>query len=105
MRAVHPGEILREDVLKPLDMSARKFAELLDVPQNRVSAILNEQRAITPDTALRIARLLDMTPDYWLRLQMRYDLQTQQAAAGREITRTIRPLSKAEVAAITATLT
>jgi antitoxin HigA-1 len=99
MRAIHPGEILREDVLKPLDVSAKKFAEMIGVPPNRVSAIVNEERAITADTALRIARLLGMQPEYWMRLQARYDLQTQQAAAGKEISK-VRPLKDDDVAAL-----
>ncbi|HVA28258.1 MAG TPA: HigA family addiction module antitoxin [Candidatus Baltobacteraceae bacterium] len=95
MRPVHPGELLREDVLKPLQMSARQFAALLDVPTNRVTQILNERRAITADTALRIARLLGSTPEYWLRLQVRYDLQTQANLTGKEIARRVRPIKAA----------
>jgi antitoxin HigA-1 len=95
MRPVHPGEILREDVLKPLGMSARQFASLLDVPTNRVTQILNERRAITANTALRIARLLGSTPEYWLRLQIRYDLQTQAKLSGKEIQKRVRPIKAA----------
>jgi antitoxin HigA-1 len=95
MRPVHPGEILREDVVKPLGMSARQFASLLDVPTNRVTQILNERRAITADTALRIARLLGSTPEYWLRLQARYDLQTQAKLTGKEIQKRVRPIKAA----------
>jgi antitoxin HigA-1 len=86
---------LREDVLKPLGMSARQFASLLDVPTNRVTQIINERRTITADTALRIARLLGSTPEYWLRLQVRYDLQTQAKLTGKEIQKRIRPIKAA----------
>jgi antitoxin HigA-1 len=95
MRPVHPGELLREDVLKPLGMSARQFASLLDVPTNRVTQILNEKRAVTADTALRIARLLGSTPEYWLRLQARYDLRTQEKLVGKEIAKRVRPFKAA----------
>lgn len=104
MRPVHPGEILREDVLAPLGMSARQFASALGVPANRISQILAAKRAVTADTALRIARLLGSTPDFWLRLQVRYDLKTQQNVAGAEITRAVRPLSSKVLAAATAGL-
>ena len=99
MRPVHPGEILREDVLAPLGMSARQFALALGVPANRVSQILASDRAVTADTALRIARLLGGTPEFWLRLQARYDLKTQQSVAGAKITRQVRPLSRKVLAA------
>jgi antitoxin HigA-1 len=95
MRPVYPGELLREDVLKPLGMSARQFAALLDVPTNRVTQILNEKRSVTADTALRIARLLGSTPEYWLRLQARYDLRTQEKLVGKEIAKRVRPLKAA----------
>ncbi|HVA28749.1 MAG TPA: HigA family addiction module antitoxin [Candidatus Baltobacteraceae bacterium] len=94
MRPVHPGEILRDDVLVPLGMSARQFALALGVPANRVSQILASERAVTADTALRIARLLGSTPEFWLRLQTRYDLKMQQDVAGVEIARKVRPLSR-----------
>ncbi|HVS45230.1 MAG TPA: HigA family addiction module antitoxin [Verrucomicrobiae bacterium] len=99
MRPVHPGEILREDVLAPLGMSARQFASVLGVPANRVSQILAAERAVTADTALRIARLLGGTPDFWLRLQVRYDLKMQQTVAGSEIAREVKPLSRKVLAA------
>ena len=98
LRPVHPGEVLREDVLGPLELSARRFAALLDVPTNRITQILNGRRAITADTALRIARLLGTTPEYWLRLQTRFDLQTQQSASGKQIAKQVRPLKRRHAA-------
>lgn len=92
MRPVHPGEILRDDVLAPLGMSARAFAERLGVPSNRVSQILAGERAVSADTALRIARLLGTTAAYWLALQAQYDLKTQQLDNGATITRSVKPL-------------
>jgi addiction module HigA family antidote len=94
MRPVHPGEILREDVLAPLGMSARQFASALGVPANRVSQILASERAVTADTALRLGRLLGSKPEFWLRLQARYDLKTQQGVAGAEIAREVKPFSR-----------
>jgi addiction module HigA family antidote len=99
MRPVHPGEVLREDVLAPLGMSARQFAATLGVPANRVSQILAGERAVTADTALRLGRLLGSKPDFWLRLQARYDLKTQQGVAGVEIAREVKPLSRKVLAA------
>ena len=86
---VHPGEILREDVLKPLDMSVNKLALSLGVPATRMGDIVNGRRAITPDTALRLARFLGTTPEFWVRLQARYEDKFSA-----EIERTVRPYEK-----------
>lgn len=92
MRPVHPGEILREDVLEPLGMSARAFAERLGVPSNRVSQILAGKRSVTADTALRLSRLLGTTAAFWLDLQAQYDLKIEQREHGAAITKTVKPL-------------
>ena len=73
MRAIHPGEILKGE-LEELNLSANAFAKALDVPTNRITAILNEQRGVTADTALRLARFFGSTPDFWMSLQQRWDL-------------------------------
>ena len=65
MRAIHPGEVLKGE-LEALSLSANAFAQALGVPTNRVTGILREQRAITADTALRLARYFGTTPDFWL---------------------------------------
>lgn len=75
MRPIHPGEILDEEFLKPLDMSARKLAELVRVPHNRISAIVAGTRDVTADTALRLARAFDTTPEFWMNLQASHDLR------------------------------
>ncbi len=80
--AVHPGEFLREDFLVPLGLSANALALALRVPVTRISEILRERRGITADTALRLARYFGTTPDYWMKMQMSYDL----AVASREVT-------------------
>ena len=80
--AVHPGEFLREDFLVPLGLSANALALALRVPVTRISEILRERRGITADTALRLARYFGTTPDFWMKMQMSYDL----ALASREVT-------------------
>ena len=90
MRPVHPGEILREE-LETLRMSARALSEALDVPGNRITMILNGQRGITADTALRLSRYLGTTPELWLNLQKSYELREAQNRAGKQIIKTIKP--------------
>jgi addiction module HigA family antidote len=88
MRPIHPGEILREDFLVPLGMSANALALALDVPAPRINDIVRERRAVTADTALRLARYFDSSPEFWLNLQTAYDLKTLPTRA--EITRRVR---------------
>lgn len=88
---IHPGEILREDVLKPLDRSVNKLALALAVPATRMAEIVNGRRAITPDTALRLARFLGTTPEFWVRLQSRYELEVAKDKFSATIERTVRP--------------
>ena len=90
MRAVHPGEVLKDE-LAELAMSANAFAKAVCVPTNRITAILNEQRGITADTALRLARYFGTTPDFWMNLQSSYDVKITRALAGKEIEKAIRP--------------
>jgi addiction module HigA family antidote len=78
----HPGEYLREDFLVPLGLSANALALALRVPVTRISEIVRERRGITADTALRLARYFGTTPDFWMRMQMSYDL----AITSREVT-------------------
>ena len=90
MRPVHPGEILREE-LEALDMSAKALARALDVPGNRITAILNGQRGITADTALRLSRYLGTTPEFWLNLQKTYELRIAENDAGKRIVQRVKP--------------
>jgi addiction module HigA family antidote len=71
---IHPGEFLREDFLAPLGLSANALAIALRVPVTRISEIVRERRGITADTALRLARYFGTTPDFWMKMQMSYDL-------------------------------
>ncbi|MEP6483488.1 MAG: HigA family addiction module antitoxin [Rudaea sp.] len=89
MRAVHPGEILREDFLSELGMSANALAKALSVPAPRVNDVLRGRRGISADTALRLARYFDTTPQFWLNLQTAYDLRIAETASGRRIAREV----------------
>src|SRR6202795_2602358 len=86
LTAIHPGEHLAEE-LKELGMSAAELARQLDVPTNRVTEILNGRRAITGDTALRLAHFLGMTAEFWLNLQSLYEIRLAQQKAGKAIDR------------------
>lgn len=86
LRPIHPGEILREQ-LEELGLSARALASKLGVPTNRVTAILNETRSITPDTALRLAKFFGAAKDgavFWLNLQQAHDLRVAEIAAAKQ---------------------
>src|SRR5205823_13336509 len=82
--AIHPGEHLAEE-LKELGMSAAELARKLDVPTNRITGILNGQRAITGDTALRLAHFFGTSAEFWLNLRSLYELRLAQEKAGRSI--------------------
>lgn len=95
IRPIHPGEILREEFLAPLDMSAHALAMALHVPAPRINDIVRERRAVTPDTALRLARYFDTTAQFWLNLQSSFDLKQAEIAAGQQIAEEVRPLARA----------
>src|SRR5271155_4254557 len=84
--AIHPGEHLAEE-LKTLDMSAAELARKIHVPTNRVTQILNGERSITGDTALRLAHFFGTSPEFWLNLQSLYELRLAQKKAGKVIRR------------------
>jgi addiction module HigA family antidote len=90
MRPIHPGEVLREEV-DTLGMSARQLAAALHVPANRITGILNEQRAITADTSLRLARFFGTTPEFWLNLQMAYDLRRTRGQIWEQVEKEVQP--------------
>jgi addiction module HigA family antidote len=86
MRPVHPGEILFEEFMKPAEppINANRLAKALDVPVNRITAIINGRRGITGDTAVRLATLFDTTPEFWMNLQKTYELRlAEQALPGK----------------------
>lgn len=86
IQVIHPGEHLAEE-LKELGMSAAELARRLDVPTNRVTEILNGRRAVTGDTALRLAHFFGTTAEFWLNLQSLYELRIAQKKAGKSIER------------------
>ena len=90
MKPVHPGEILREE-LEALGMSANALSKALGVPVNRITTILNGQRGVSADTALRLARYLGTTPQLWLNLQKTWELRRAETESGREIAERVRP--------------
>ena len=92
--AIHPGETLAEQ-LDELGMSASDLARALGVPTNRITQILNGQRSITADTALRLGRWLGTNPRFWLNLQALYELQLAEQTVGEEIERTVVPRTAA----------
>ena len=87
---VHPGQILRQEIAE-LGMSAWAFATALHVPANCITAILNGQRGVTADTALRLSPYLGTTPDLWLDLQKTFELRVAKLEAGKDIARHIKP--------------
>jgi addiction module HigA family antidote len=83
----HPGEVLREEFLNPLGLSANALALALRVPVTRVNDIARERRGVTADTALRLARYFGTTPEFWLNLQQAHDLSKVEVEHGAEIER------------------
>ncbi len=83
MKSLHPGEVLREEFLKPLGITAYRLAKDIDVPVNRITGIVNEERNITADTALRLGHYFGTSAKVWIGLQADYDLEIA-ATAGRE---------------------
>jgi antitoxin HigA-1 len=91
LEPIHPGEVLREDFMKPLHISINGLARDLVVPPGRISAIAGGKRAISADTALRLSRYFGMTPQFWLNLQSEYDLRVALRRSGPELEARIRP--------------
>ncbi len=92
MRPIHPGEILREEFLKPLELSVNALARELRVDTTRMNEIARERRRVSADTALRLARYFQTTPEFWMNIQRDYDLKTVAASdEGRSIFTEINP--------------
>ncbi len=87
---IHPGEILLEEFMKPLELSQNALARALDVPPGRIGEIVNGRRGISGDTALRLERYFGSSARMWLGLQAQYELEIAEAAAGKEIRAKIR---------------
>lgn len=97
MRAVHPGEVLAEE-LEELGLSANALAHALGVPTNRITAILKGQRGVTADTALRLSCYFGTTPLLWLNLQKTFELRTAEIEVGEEIADQVQPREPVQVA-------
>lgn len=99
---LHPGEILLEEFLVPLEMSAGQLAKALDVPRTRIERIVREEMGISADTALRLARYFGTSPELWLNLQQRYELAVGAAAMSKTLA-AIQPRTGANESSETAT--
>ena len=96
MRPIYPGEILREEYMTPLGLSANALARALGVTPARVNDIVRGRRGITADTALRLARYFGTNAQSWINLQAAYDLRVAELAAGETIARVVKPRSAAK---------
>ncbi len=94
MRAIHPGEILREEYLAPLGVSAHALSQALHVPPARINEIVREKRGITPDTALRLARFFGGDAQSWMNLQIAYDLKLAEKSAAKQIAREVPTIAQ-----------
>ena len=92
---IHPGAILLEEFLEPLEISQYRLAKDISVPPRRINEIVHGKRGITADTALRLGRYFGMTERFWLNLQTRYDLEVERDRLGSRLDREVVPLSKA----------
>ena len=88
---IHPGEILREEFLSPLGMSANQLALALRVPATRINDIVNEKRGITADTALRLSRYFGTTPKFWTNMQASWELEVAEDQLGNAVRRDVLP--------------
>ncbi len=85
LKNIHPGEVLKEEFLFPLNISAYKLCKDIDIPQTRISEILKGNRSITADTALRLSRYFGNTPNFWLGLQNDFDIEAELQLKGDQI--------------------
>lgn len=92
---IHPGEVLQADFLEPLELSQYRLARDLSVPPRRINEIVHGKRAISADTALRLARYFGTTDRFWLNLQARFDLEVQRDVLGARLAREVRVLDRA----------
>jgi addiction module HigA family antidote len=95
LKPVHPGEVLREEFMEPLGLSMNRLALDLHVPVTRIAEIVHERRAITPDTALRLGRFFRTSPEFWVNLQARHDLEIVRDKEQAKVEREVRPIKSA----------
>ena len=89
---IHPGEILKEDLMAPLGLSINRLARELRVPVTRISDIVNGRRSLTADTCLRLARYFGTTPEFWMNLQSTYELRVVALSSAKQIARDVHPI-------------
>lgn len=95
LHSIHPGEILLEEFLEPLELSQYRLAHDISVPPRRINEIVHGKRAISADTALRLARYFGTTDRFWLNLQARYDLEQERDSLGSRLEKEVRILRRA----------
>lgn len=88
---IHPGEFLREEFMVPLGLSASTLANALHLPKSRIMAITREQRGLTAEMALRLSRYFGTTPNFWMNMQARYELESAKDLAGKQILKEVQP--------------
>ena len=91
---VHPGEVLQEEFMEPLGLTQYRVAKATGVPARRINEIVHRKRAVSADTALRLARLLGTTAEFWMNLQGLYDLERARDEVGAEIEEAVAPLAR-----------
>ncbi len=94
LEPIHPGEILEEEFMRPLNLSANTLAKRIDVPVTRISEIVRGNRGVTADTALRLSRFFGTSPELWLGLQAEYDLRVARRDVGHDIESRVVPLKR-----------
>lgn len=94
LKPIHPGEILREEFLVPLNLNPHRLAMALRVPAPAIYEIVNEERSISPEMALRLARYFKTTPEFWINLQSRFDLQVALDETREKVEREVQPLEE-----------
>lgn len=92
LKPIHPGEILREEFMEPLGLNPHRLSLALHVSAPTIYEIVKEERAISPDMALRLARYFGVTPEFWLNLQARYDLEMARDSQENRVRREVQPL-------------
>ena len=95
MAPIHPGEVLQADFLEPLGVSQYRLAQDISVPARRINEIVHGKRAVSADTALRLARYFGTTERFWLNLQARFDLEQQRDVLGARLAKEVRVLDRA----------
>lgn len=93
LKPIHPGEILKEEFMSPMEISINRLARDLMVPPNRISEIVNGKRGITADTSLRLARYFKTSPELWMSMQTEYDLRVADRNVGAEVKKRIHPFA------------